>query len=58
MLSTFAPMSDELVESAAILFTRAADLEDNMQQITSGLDVSVGVVWEGGHWDGKDHERA
>ena len=32
-------MADELAEAAAILFTRAADLEDNMGQIRACLRV-------------------
>ncbi|KAG1666022.1 hypothetical protein FOA52_010932 [Chlamydomonas sp. UWO 241] len=37
LLACFAPMSNELVEAAATLFTRASDLEDNLDQLTFAM---------------------
>ena len=34
-------MADELIEAAAILFTRTADLEDNRQQIVGSMEVGA-----------------
>ncbi|GAX76994.1 hypothetical protein CEUSTIGMA_g4441.t1 [Chlamydomonas eustigma] len=46
-LSTFTPLADELVQAASILFTRAADLEDNMDLIMKAMEERDMVTLQG-----------